>query len=204
MPPITAAAAGLAYDKAIAKLQRACIRLEHNIPPSDSEDNDQFVPPPLRPLRPRVRLQGESDCEACAAELQELDQADRAGHVCTHNQQVDQRDNVEPEVSVGNMTARRARIQQPKLGVIQDYMGQLDICLDIFSDAVVTLCSVADDSIDKHAYQDHLVVWTEHCENLKDRASEVIEVLKAAQFAARIPVTTQTVGLWSRLKEMHG
>ena len=83
MPPITAAAAGIAYDKAIAKLQRACIRLEHNIPPSDSGNDDQFVPPPLRPMRPRERLQGESDCEACSAELQELDQADREGHVCT-------------------------------------------------------------------------------------------------------------------------
>ena len=57
--------------------------------------------------------------------------------MCMHNLQVEQRDNVEPEVSVGNMTARRARIKQPKLGVIQDYMGQLDICLDIFSDAKV-------------------------------------------------------------------
>ena len=59
------------------------------------------------------------------------------------------------------MTARCARIQQPKLGVIQDYMGLLDNCLDIFSDAVVTLCSVVDDSIDKHAYQDHLILLTE-------------------------------------------
>ena len=79
MPPITAAAAGLAYDKAISKLQRACIWLEHNIPPSYSGNDAQFVPPPLRPMRPRNRFQAESDCEACAAE--ELDQADRGGHV---------------------------------------------------------------------------------------------------------------------------
>ena len=52
--------------------------------------------------------------------------------------------------------------------------------MEKFNDAVANLCSVLTDENERVRYQDHLVVWVEHCEDIKDRAREVIEVLEAA------------------------
>ena len=41
--------------------------------------------------------------------------------------------------------------------------------------------TVLSDKQTKEDYQDHLVTWVEHCEYLKERGREVIEVLEAAE-----------------------
>ena len=85
MAHISATSAGLAYDKAIGKLKKACTRLEHHLPPaSDIEGEDLLIPPPERPITAADHV---VPCPLCTAELDELDQDARDAHSCTHNQQ---------------------------------------------------------------------------------------------------------------------
>ena len=164
MPPVTAASANLAYEKAITKLSRACVALEHHIPPDGETD-----PPPLRP---RPRSNSVAACARCAAELEELAAGDREGHVCTHiGGQGD--DDAASVRSDSGTTQRKGRNKQPMV-------DKVDTCLDVFTDAISVLCSVLEDRDEKLQYQDHLTVWVEHCECLKDRARKVIAVLEAA------------------------
>ena len=84
MAPVSAASAGLAYDKAIGKLKKACTSLEHHLPPaSDIEGEDFLTPPPERPITADNNIQ----CPLCTAELEELDDKARANYSCTHDQQ---------------------------------------------------------------------------------------------------------------------
>ena len=171
MPAVTAASANLAYEKAITKLSRACVALEHHIPPDGETD-----PPPLRP---RPRSNSVAACALCAAELEELAAGDREGHICTHTG--DHREDDAASIrSDGGTTQRKGRNKQPMVGVIKEYMDKVDTCLDAFTDAISVLCSVLEDREEKLQYQDHLTVWVEHCECLKDRAREAIVVLEAA------------------------
>ena len=180
MAPITTASANLAYDKASTKLKRACTQLEYNIPPCDTEGLDLVTPP----LRPRERSDPLTPCAQCATELEELEEGARADHICTHRRQDD--DAASNAGSEGDrnerntLNNRRARQKQPKLGVVKEYLSQLDICLDAFTDAVSVLCSTLTVQNEKDMYQDHLFVWVEHCEALKNRARDTIEVLEAA------------------------
>ena len=176
MPAITVASANLAYEKAITKLSRACSALEHHIPPDGETD-----PPPLRPTPRRNSI---AACALCANELANLEPGDRESHVCTHDEQRDR----PPEDDAASVRSesgqvRRIRNQQPKMGVIKEYMDKLETCLDSFTDAISLLCSVLESRDKKLQYQEHLTVWVEHCECLKDRARETIAVLEAAQFA---------------------
>ena len=126
MAPITTASANLAYDKASTKLKRACTQLEYNIPPCDTEGLDSVTPP----LRPRERSDPLTPCAQCATELEELEEGARADHICTHRRQDD--DAASNAGSEGDrherntLSNRRARQKQPKLGVVKEYMGQLE------------------------------------------------------------------------------
>ena len=153
MPAVTAASANLAYEKAITKLSRACVALEHHIPPDGETD-----PPPLRP---RPRSNSVAACARCAAELEELAAGDSEGHVCTHiGEQVD--DDAASVRSDGGTNQRKGRNKQPMVGVIKEYMGKVDTCLDVFTDAISVLCSVLEDRDENLQYQEHLKVWVEH------------------------------------------
>ena len=71
--------------------------------------------------------------------------------------------------------------KQPVLGVVKDYLEKLESCLDRYTDAVSVVCSTFASENERESYQDHLIAWVEHCEDLKDRTREVIVVLEAAQ-----------------------
>ena len=181
MAPLTVATANLAYDKAITKLKRACTELELNIPPSDAEGDEALI---ILPLRPRERSEPATatPCALFGPERDQLDDEARAIHVCTHREQ-----NVEVARAAGNegerhdgsSSLRRRKHKQPKLGVAKEYLCQLNVCLDSFTVAVSVLCSTLTVQNEKDMYQDHLFVWIEHCEELKSRARDTIEVLEA-------------------------
>ena len=110
------------------------------------------------------------------------------GHVCTHQQQGNHSTGQDGERSTAGSDgarqrrtlSKRGRNQQPKLGVIKQYMVELESSLDKYTDATATLCAALTTRAEKDEYQDLLLVWVEHCEGLKERAREVILVLEAA------------------------
>ena len=71
-------------------------------------------------------------------------------------------------------------LSPPMARVVQEYMKNLNDRLNKFTDPVTISCSTLSNDRDKETYQDHLVVWIEHSEHLKDRAREVIFTLEAA------------------------
>ena len=154
MAPISAALANLAYDKAVTKLKRACAELERHIPPPESLEEEAGSVPSLRP-----RANSIAACPLCAQELEELEPGVRSSHVCTHGDQrnVQYEDNISTAGSQGekDLTTKRARNKQPKIGVIKEYMEKLTNCLDVYTDAVCVLCSVMTDAAEQEAYQDH-------------------------------------------------
>ena len=194
MPAITAASAKLAYDKAANSLKRACNSLERYLPPSqDAAEDTQLAPP----LAPRRRVDSVAGCALCVSELMDLEPGDRTNHQCTHLNPPPQQD-LQQEVDTGSTAgsdtgippAKSARVKQPNLGVIKDHIARLDSTMDRFSDAVTVLCSTFTDEPDKILYQDHLIVWNEHCDDLKDRAYEVIALLEAAQPSVAVQQST--------------
>ena len=67
------------------------------------------------------------------------------------------------------------------LGAVKEHVSNLDNCLENYTDAVTVLCSPLTEETGNHMYQNHMLVWSEHCKDLKDRAREVISVLETAQ-----------------------
>ena len=128
MAPITAASANLAYDKAVTKLKRACAELERHIPPPESLEEESGNVPSLRP-----RANSIATCPLCARELEELEHGAMSSHVCTHGDQRTDDDNVSTAGSQGDkdLTHRRARNKQSKIGVIKEYMEKLTNCLNV-------------------------------------------------------------------------
>ena len=51
----------------------------------------------------------------------------------------------------------------------------MDSCLEKYTDAVATICSMLPTNEEKDAYNDHHVLWIQHVEYLKTRGREVIE-----------------------------
>ena len=201
MAPITAASAKLAYDKAANQLKRACSSLERHLPPPQDGDDDF---PEAPSLVPRVRADSvASGCALCVSELLDLEPGERQGHRCTHQDQI----NVQPEdnASATGSDSQRQRVRtnrskQPVLGVVKEYLDKLESCLDRYTDAVSVVCSTFANDNERESYQDHLIAWVEHCEDLKDRAREVITVLEAAQItggSSQQVSTISTTGLQS-------
>ena len=187
--PITAASAKLAFEKASNQLLRACNSLERNLPPSNEDENEQATVPPLAPRRRIDSQASQTGCALCVSELFDLDTADRADHRCTHQQPSGEHRREDDVASrtgsdIGPPRTKAARVKQPAVGVIKEYMVNLDNCLEKYTDAVTVVCSTFTNEAEKILYQDHLIVWNEHCENLKDRARETIFVLEAAQSLA--------------------
>ena len=181
MAPNTTIAAYAAYERAITRLKTACTSLERQIPPPENADGNEAIDtPPIRPRESNVEI---TACQACATELEEMDPNDRVGHVCTHDDQSNQPQGAERALGSGSddTVKRKGKNKQPKAGVLREYMGNMDTCLEKFTDTVANLCSALTDVAEKERYQDHLIVWVEHCEDIKDRAREVIDLLEAAQ-----------------------
>ena len=183
MAPISAAAAKLAYEKAHNNLKRACNSLERYMPASDQETDGQDHPP----LEPRRRLESEAvSCSLCVSEIFNLEPDERADHQCTHQEEqgrISREDDLASATGsdLGPPRTKAPRARQPMIGVLREHMDKLDNCLDKYSDAITVFCLTFTNDADRTLYQDHLLVWNEHCEDLKDRARDVIAVLEAAQ-----------------------
>ena len=119
------------------------------------------------------------------SDLFNLEPEEREQHVCTHQDQRGGRreDDVASATGsdIGPPRTKAPRAKQPSLEVVRDYMATVDTCLEKFTDAVTVICSTLSNDADKQSYQDHMIVWNEHCEELKERAREVIFVLAAAR-----------------------
>ena len=184
MAPISATAAKLAYDKSANQLKRACTSLERHLPPSGDDAETQVETPSLIPRR---RLDSvPPGCALCVSELMDLEPGDREGHQCNHKDQRARGQDEDAHSTAGSDSvparARIGRSKQPALGVVKEYLGNIEVCLDKFTDAVTVLCSTLNSESEREMYQDHLIVWIDHVEEIKDRAREVITVLEAAQF----------------------
>ena len=190
MAPISATSAKLAFEKAANQLKRACTSLERQLPPPEDGGTEETPP-----LVPRQRADSVTGCAACVSELFDLEPGERVGHQCTHlgeGSQGQARDEVVVTASDGT-TARSkvSRVRQPALGVIKEYMSSLDTCLERYTDAVTVVCSTLTERTEQEMYQDHLIVWVEHVEALKDRARETTLVLEAAlQLSAAVHVSS--------------
>jgi len=169
----------LAFEKAANQLKRACTSLERQLPPPEDGGTDETPP-----LVPRQRADSITGCAACVSDLLDLEPGEREGHRCTHQGDGSQRqardDVVVTTSDVATARAKVSRVRQPALGVIQEYMSSLDTCLERYIDAVTVVCSTLTDRTEQELYQDHLIVWVEHVEALKDRARETTQVLEAA------------------------
>ena len=173
MAPATVASAKAAHERTLNRLKTACTSLEHQLPPLPPGEEYTF-PDNVR----EDRVPAATECALCTAELDAMDAGERAGHVCTHDQGVQSRRDDEQsehgsDLGSGRITAQKVkRNKQPKAGVIREYMGSLNTCLEAFTDAVSNLCTLLRDRGEKEMYQDHLIVWVSHCEDMKDRARE--------------------------------
>ena len=166
MAPISATSAKLAFEKAANQLKRACTSLERQLPPPEDGGTDETPP-----LVPRQRANSVTGCAACVSDLFDLEPGEREGHICTHQRegsQMQPRDEVVVTASDGTSSrAKVGRVRQPALGVIKEYMSNLENCLERYTDAVTVVCSTLTDRTEQELYQDHLIVWVEHVEALK-------------------------------------
>ena len=127
-------------------------------------------------------------CDRCAAELQVLPEGNREGHICNHRGEERKDGEGDRGSDAGSESSRRVPVKtrgKPRVGLLRDYISNVDTAIDGFSDAVAVLVSLLDDEGEKERYDDHMVVWVEHCENLKERARDTIDVLEAAAAISR-------------------
>ena len=78
------------------------------------------------------------------------------------------------------------------MNVLKDYMEKLDSSLDGFSDAVMTLITVIAECEEKNLYRNHLMIWLEHCKDLKARARYAMDTLEASGGLPNIPENVVT------------
>ena len=152
MAPNNIGAAHLQYNKAINKVINTCKRLEYYLPPTTDSEGCEFPP-----NRPRQRTDSVAACDRCAAELQVLPVGDREGHVCNHR--VEERRDGEGDrgSDAGSESSRRVPVKtkgRPRVGLLRDYISNVDTAIDGFSDAVAILVSLLDDEGDKERYED--------------------------------------------------
>ena len=178
MPPNTLRTAREAYDKSVTDLKGACFTLERLIPPLPVGEEVEYPPD-----KPRERIDSVAACVQCAEELEALEAGERAAHACTHRGDVAATDDDETrERRPLHRPARQTR--QPKLRTLTENFDLLTESLKIFRAAVGNLCSLLNKEEDKEDYEDLMLKWIDYCEDIKDRARDVIEVLEAAQLGS--------------------
>ena len=184
----TLAAASAANDKAVMRLKLASNNLERLLPPPDNMEADETAGSEVPAIRPRPRQSSIASCAQCAVDIENLDVGDRAGHVCTHQQEGAGGGDRDDEISLAGSVNGRARDtgakggkkKQPDAGVVKEYMAKMDERVDAFVHTVATLVGIVDhDTAD--SYEEHLMDWSNYCEGLKERGREVIALIDAAQ-----------------------
>ena len=119
-------------------------------------------------------------CERCALELEALDAGERAGHQCTHGERRGSDSRSVADQDEQRRAPARGKVRQPKLRVVQEYLGYLTESLKAYTGAVGNVCSVLTREEDKNDYEDLMLLWVDYCEDVKERARDVIDVLEAA------------------------
>ena len=183
--------AAVTKDNTVAenRLKLAAKRLESQLPPPDQSEADDTVLSEVPTFKPRPRQSSIASCALCADELASLAVGDRGGHVCSHQQGGPGGDEGDDEESVAGSatgpskqkeTGRGGKKKQPDAGVIKQYMDELDDKLDAFIVTVSAVMVMVEEDL-AESYEEHMMAWSDYCEGLKDRARDVIAVLRAAQ-----------------------
>ena len=175
----TVASATAANRKATTRLKVAASQLERHIPPQDELEADVTQVSEAPSTKPRPRQSSVAACVPCATALEAMEAGQRAGHICTHLQ-VEQE---EDEVSVAGSEApvdppRGGKHKQPDEFVVRQYMDVMDEKLDALVQAVAILGPLLDEDSEKN-YENHLLQWSGYCEGLKERARELIALIRA-------------------------
>ena len=179
MAPLTLRVAKEAYDKCVTELKWSCHTLERILPPPSDGEQASFPP-----SKPRLRLDSVAACERCALELEALDAGERAGHQCTHGERRGSDSRSVADQEEQRRAPARGKVRQPKLRVVQEYLGYLTESLKAYTGAVGNVCSVLTREEDKNDYEDLMLLWVDYCEDVKERARDNINVLEAAQLGA--------------------
>ena len=159
-------AARNAYRLAAKRLTTACRDLDGHLPPPDLEEI-MIIPP----LWPTIRLDN-TECEACATELDDLDEEQRRSHSCTHRNDsvsTDTRSEVQPRQPV--------RRRQPNAGVIRADIVTLDERFESFSVAISALASLLLPP-EAACYDEHYIEWSDYRRWMKDRAVDSLALLE--------------------------
>ena len=160
-------AAHNAYRLAAKRLTTACRDLDGHLPPPDLED--LIIIPSLWPT---IRVENKTECESCATELDNLDEAQRQVHSCTHRNESVSAD-LRPEVQSKQPVRRR----QPNAGVIRADIVTLDERFESFSVAISALASILLPPEAAH-YDGHYITWSDYRRWMKDRAVDAIVLLE--------------------------
>ena len=136
MAPTTIQTADTNYRNACNRLTSAIVQLEQYLP-SDTVD-ESIRPRELPSARPRPRVLSVPACPECTVELQDIDAGDRAGHVCTHNQDQRNDDDMRSGTSSDGGIRRpggqsSASKRQPSAGVIKILLNTLEVKFDGFT-----------------------------------------------------------------------
>ena len=173
----TEANAHNAYRLSVKRLITACEDLEGDLPPfNPDEEGERLFLPSIYPRPKNIA------CNDCATELEALDAAGQAEHVCTH-QQLDETggQNVIGGVDTGARTKvprLMQRRRQPNSGVIRQDISKLDEKYDTFTVNLSTLATVLDKT-EAEGLEEHFLIWGQYCRWLKDRAYCTIDILEA-------------------------
>ena len=179
MAPSNLANTEAAYRQAYNRLNVACTLLERHLPPIE-EDNDDYMVLPS--LKPKPRTPSVSTCDRCTEERENLDEAARQDHVCTHqgaeggHQDDDTVSTAGSEVVQRRAEGRR-RERQPNAGVIRQDLVVMDDKFDGFTVALSNLAAHLA-PLEADQYEAHLLVWAQYCGWMKDRAEDTIRLLE--------------------------
>ena len=161
------------YRLATNRLLTACRDLEGHLPPAETED---FLEPPS--IWPELRHVGAAVCERCTEELEQLDEAAREEHTCSH-----QGDNstagARPAEGEKTGPKKPVRRRQPNEGVIRSDLQVVDERFEAFVTALSTLSSMLMHQEDEE-YQEHLIVWSDYKRWMKDRALDTLDIIAEA------------------------
>ena len=169
-----------AYRQAYNRLNVACTLLKRHFPPIE-EDNDDYMV--LTSLKPKPRTPSVPTCDRCTEERDNLDEAAREEHVCTHQgAEGGQQDDDTLSTSGSEVVQRRTegrrtgRERQPNAGVIRQDLVVMDDKFDGFTVALSNLATHLT-PLEADQYEAHILLWAQYCGWMKDRVEDTRRLL---------------------------
>ena len=177
---VTVGSATTAHRKATLRLRVAANQLERHLPPQDDLEADETQVSEAPSTKPRPRQSSMAACILCATALEAMEAGERAGHICTHQQieQDDDQTSVAGSEPPADPPPRGGKHKQPDEFVVRQYMDVMDQKLNALVQAVAILGPLLDEDSEKN-YENHLLQWSGYCEGLKERARELIALIRA-------------------------